>query len=73
MSEREKRRRRGREGDERKKERKTLEEKKNLSLSLFVYLLLDVLDDGVDVDLVVGGLDGDGGALRGRAGGLFCY
>lgn len=66
-------RERKREKEKKRKKKKTREKerKKRSNKKKLFYLLLDVLDDGVDVDLVVAGLDGDGGALRGRAGGLF--
>ena len=52
----------------------TTRRKKRKTSSLFSpYFLLDVLDDRVDVDLVVRGLDGDRGALGGRAGGLVFF
>lgn len=60
----EEREKKKRKREERRKERK--KEKKETP----PHLLLDVLDDGVDVNLVVRGPDGDRGALGGRAGGL---
>jgi hypothetical protein len=63
---------RGKKKERRKKEREKKGEKKEKKKKKETppHLLLDVLDDGVDVNLVVRGPDGDRGALGGRAGGL---